>query len=137
MRLWHYKLIPVLPKQQLLGQWRECCLIAKQIKELGTPNHILVNQIMNYPAFEFDAYARMIFDEMSHRKYLPDYWKFVQWRIDESAFVKPYKYNHIFSQWHDDEYLRECYYNLEEKHNCGGIPDEEWSKIEELCQYVK
>jgi len=25
MRLWHYKLIPHLPRQQLLGQHRECC----------------------------------------------------------------------------------------------------------------
>lgn len=25
MRLWHKDLIPYLPRQQLLGQWRECC----------------------------------------------------------------------------------------------------------------
>ena len=31
MRLWHKDLIPLLPRQQLVGQWRECCLIAKQI----------------------------------------------------------------------------------------------------------
>ena len=47
MRLWHKDLIPVLPRQQLIGQWRECCLIAKQISEKGTPNHILVNKIMD------------------------------------------------------------------------------------------
>ena len=49
MRCWHKDLISVLPKQQLLGQWRECCLIAKNIAEQGTPNHILVNRIFNYP----------------------------------------------------------------------------------------
>lgn len=27
MRLWHYKLIPVLPKAQLISQWRECIAI--------------------------------------------------------------------------------------------------------------
>jgi uncharacterized protein (TIGR02328 family) len=27
MRLWHYKLIPYLPRQQLLGQHRECCAL--------------------------------------------------------------------------------------------------------------
>ena len=25
MRLWHEQLIPILPKNQLLGQHRECC----------------------------------------------------------------------------------------------------------------
>jgi uncharacterized protein (TIGR02328 family) len=35
MRLWHKDLIPILPDKQLLGQWRECCLIAKNIKEKG------------------------------------------------------------------------------------------------------
>ena len=27
MRLWHYKLIPYLPKKQLVSQWRECIAI--------------------------------------------------------------------------------------------------------------
>ena len=39
MRLWHKDLISVLPRQQLLGQWRECCLIARNIAEKNTPNH--------------------------------------------------------------------------------------------------
>ena len=33
MRLWYKYLIGVLPQKQLLGQWRECCLIAKNIAE--------------------------------------------------------------------------------------------------------
>ena len=49
MRLWHKDLIPVLPRQQLLSQWRECCCIARNIVENGTPNHILVNKILDYP----------------------------------------------------------------------------------------
>ena len=46
MRLWHKDLIYVLPRQQLLGQWRECCLIAKNIAEKGTPKskHSPANQ---------------------------------------------------------------------------------------------
>ena len=31
MRLWHKDLITVLPRQQLIGQWRECCSIAKKL----------------------------------------------------------------------------------------------------------
>ena len=30
MRLWHYKLIPALPKAQLISQWRECIAIKRQ-----------------------------------------------------------------------------------------------------------
>lgn len=33
MRLWHKDLIKVLPKEQLLGQWRELACIAKNIKK--------------------------------------------------------------------------------------------------------
>ena len=39
MRLWHKDLIDVLPRQQLISQWREICCIAKNIAEKGTPNH--------------------------------------------------------------------------------------------------
>ena len=43
MRLWHEQLIPVLPKNQLLGQYRECCALrgnggmAKQLVEVLRP----------------------------------------------------------------------------------------------------
>lgn len=67
MRLWHYKLIPYLPRQQLLGQWRECCLIAKNLEEHGTPNHILVNPVINYPPVEFLAYWILVGKEMEMR----------------------------------------------------------------------
>lgn len=40
MRLWHQSLIPKLPRQQLLGQHRECCALrglgwGKKHKELN------------------------------------------------------------------------------------------------------
>ena len=49
MRLWSYQLVPFLPRQQLVSQWRELVCIAKSIHDKGTPNHILVNKIMRYP----------------------------------------------------------------------------------------
>lgn len=36
MRLWHEVLIPKLPRQQLLGQHRECCALRGK----GWGNHI-------------------------------------------------------------------------------------------------
>ena len=57
MRLWHKSLIEVLPRQQLLGQWRELSAIASNINKKGTPNHILVNKIMDYPNNDIVSYA--------------------------------------------------------------------------------
>lgn len=130
MRLWHKDLISVLPKQQLLAQWRECCCIARNIAVNGTPNHILVNKIMNYPPEQFNTYAHLIYCEMFKRGYKCDWFKFSKHR--ENAQVSDYR-KPIFADWHTDRYLKQCYFNLQEKHDCGGIPDEEWSQ---LCQYM-
>ena len=43
MRLWHTSLIPVLPREHLVAQWRECSAIAGKIQTSGTPNHVLDN----------------------------------------------------------------------------------------------
>ena len=131
MRLWHKDLIPVLPKQQLVAQWRECCLIAREINVKGTPNHILVNKILNYPIehFFFFRYSRRVFNEMCYRGYNPDWNKFNKY-IPEFLSAE-YEYINIFEGWHNDRYLTQCYYNLQEKYDCGGIPDNEWKKLED------
>lgn len=65
MRLWHYRLLPYLPRLQLVSQWRECCCIAKSITEKGTPNHILVNKIMDYPIDHFVEYCYNVCIELA------------------------------------------------------------------------
>ncbi|MBR4832410.1 MAG: hypothetical protein IKZ97_07275, partial [Butyrivibrio sp.] len=37
---------------------------------------------------------------------------------------------HIFKDWHDERYLKQCFYNLQEKYDCGGISQAEWLKID-------
>ena len=132
MRLWHKDLIPVLPRQQLLSQWRECCCIARNIAVDGTPNHILVNQIMDYPREHFIAYTSLVRDEMLKRGYKCDGSRFTKWVGEWNKFtIYP---NEIFSGWHNDRYLKQCYYNLQEKADCGGISRAEWYKIQDhLC----
>lgn len=39
---------------------------------------------------------------------------------------------HIFKDWHNDRYFDQCYHNLEEKYDCGGISKEDWLKIEHI-----
>ncbi len=147
MRLWHYRLLPYLPRQQLLSQWRECCCIAKSIAEKGTPNHILVNKIMDYPIDHFVEYCYKICIEMEHRGYRCDFSRIDRYletiagvsrppkisfeRLDFYAALIALQRNgeQIFPEWHNDIYLRECLYNLEEKFRAGGIPVDEWQVI--------
>lgn len=35
----------------------------------------------------------------------------------------------LFEDFHNDRYLRQCYYNLEEKYDDGIIPEDEWQKL--------
>lgn len=130
MRLWHKDLIPILPRQQLLGQWRECCLIAKNITEKGTPNHILVNKIMDYPINHFFAYVGLVIDEMKRRNYKCDISSFKKhMQITDFSNAFPDK-DELFNGWHDKRYYNQCFYNLQEKFDCGGITPDEWLKIE-------
>lgn len=130
MRLWHKDLIPVLPRKQLVGQWRECCLIAKNIAEKGTPNHILVNRIMDYPLEHFYEYTCIVANEMRHRGYSCNTFKFANQfeKIMDLPFYH-ISFEKLFSNWHNDRYLRQCYFNLQEKYDCGGIDETEWNVL--------
>ena len=128
MRLWHKDLIPYLPRQQLLGQWRECCLIAKNIAENGTPNHVLVNRVMDFNLWHFWKYSHMIYVEMCSRGYKCDLKRFT----DQFQAVDPWTFDipdEVFPTWHNHRYLKQCLANLQEKYDCGAVPEEEWAKI--------
>ena len=66
MRLWHYKLIPVLPNKMLVSQWRECIAIKRQW-EKGTLKHRLVSYVKNYNGRYFYNYVGLVTDEMVKR----------------------------------------------------------------------
>lgn len=132
MRLWHKDLIHVLPRQQLLAQWRECCCIARNIAVNGTPNHILVNIIMDYPMGHFWKYGYLVMCEMERRGYKCDFDKFEKWIDKPYALIVP-DFEELFIDWHIERYLRQCYLNLQEKYDRGGIPEAEWRKVERFC----
>lgn len=132
MRLWHKDLIGILPRQQLLGQWRECCAIAKNIYLNNTPNHILVNKIMNYPLEHFHYYAGLVHDELHSRGYTCDYNKFDKWiHLEENHCT----YENLFKDWHNERYFLQCFYNLQEKYDCNGITKDEWTLIQKCMSY--
>lgn len=134
MKLWHIKLLPLLPRQQLLSQLRECVAIAKDIYETGKTNHILINQIMDYPIEHFQEYCDMVIEEMDARNY-----KVSQQTIDKlskylnyqcyASFANPELRKVLFKDWHTDRYLVQCLYNLQEKYDCKGVKFDEWDRI--------
>ena len=133
MRLWHKDLICVLPREQLVAQWRECSAIAGNILTKGTPNHILVNKIMDYSMDHFITYAAAVRAEMTSRGYrtMNSVWeKIIALKPRWTLLPQKDVYSHKMS----DFYLTVCYYNLAEKESCGMIPTEDWNNIVEVVK---
>ena len=130
MRLWHYKLIPVLPNAMLVSQWRECIAIKRQW-EKGTLKHRLVSYVKDYDGIYYSTYVVKVVMELKYRnikikdKYFYEILQFC--RHKSTIGYGGYDYPE-----HNDRYLKQCYYNLQEKYNRGIITKEEWQKIENL-----
>lgn len=138
MRLWHKDLIPYLPHQQLVAQWRECCAICSNWANKGSPNHLLVNKVMEYSKTDLKDYTNLILLELDIRNYNVS-------AIAKKNFMKnflkikteEYIHDPMFENWHTDRYLKQCLLNLQEKYDCGGIPDAEWKVIQDkFSQYL-
>lgn len=130
MRLWHTQLIAVLPREQLVAQWRELSSIAGAIQKNGTPNHILVNFVLDYDYDHFISYAYYVREEMTKRGYrtMNSVWEKItslktDWTLRPLNEVYPEKMNEV--------YMEICSWNLYEKYLCGGITEENMKKIEE------
>lgn len=123
MRLWHISLFDTLPREQLVAAWRELSAIAGSIQKKGTPNHMLVNFVLDYPFDHFISYAYYLRQEMTRRGYrtMDSVW-------NKIVSLKP-GYNliplaEVYKKKMDEFYLKVCLWNLIEKVNCGGITEE-------------
>lgn len=128
MRLWSTQLIEVLPKEQLVAQWRELSAIAGAIQKNGTPNHILVNFVLDYDYDHFISYAYYIRQEMTKRNYrtMDSVWNKIN-SLKPNATLLPIR--EVYKEKMDETYLKICYFNLKEKYLCGGINKEDFFKI--------
>lgn len=66
MRLWHQALLPLLPRQQLLGQHREIC--ALRGKSWGR-KHATVDYVFRYGPERLYRFHRLVMNEMAGRGY--------------------------------------------------------------------
>lgn len=131
MRLWHYKLLPYLPKSQLIAQWRELNSIFKK-----QDRHILINYIYEYNKKDLGIYSNMVIQEMLSRgikinnwKNYEEYFKYETFEFPEMFEYKPFK-NH-----HNNRYLLQCFYNLQEKYD-RGQKDFDIETFKELVMFV-
>lgn len=116
MRLWHKSIISKLPRQQLLGQHRECAAL----RGLGWGRkHATVNYVFDHPYQLLYWYHCSVMWEMKKRGYKVDRkWLNVLYRgkrcqYATSEFVG--KTDLRAYPEHDGAYLKECLDNLKEK----------------------
>ena len=143
MRIWHKHLISALPRKQLISQWRECCAIAKNIHDKGTPNHALVNKVQDYCYLHLLKYGYLIVTECKKRGYKisPESIK----RFEENILSSTDKFygkneavefDNLFDRWHTKRYLIQCYYNLQEKYDCDMISIDEYFRILDNLDFI-
>lgn len=136
MRLWHYKLIPFLPKSQLLAQWRELNSIFKK-----QDKHILINYIYEYPKDDLYRYTQLVIHEMNVRGYHissfknhDNYFK----GVNPILALYSYDAHFTFRNHHNERYLKQCFYNLQEKYDRGqkDFSKEQYERLEKFVSKV-
>lgn len=116
MRLWHEKLIPLLPRQQLLGQHRE--IAALRGKGWGK-KHATVDYVFTHPYYKLFQFHLLVMEEMERRGYTPDpLWYNPLYRgkmLPPLKVNEPLTVTHPLYPEHNDAYLEECLTNLAQK----------------------
>ena len=89
LRIWHYKLLEVLPDLQFKGQLRELVVIMRDWRDKGKTNHILINAVTEYPKSHLSTYFNNsnIYPEKEYNRRYEELIKFL------SYFKKDYGYD--------------------------------------------
>lgn len=113
MRLWHEQIIHLLPKNQLLGQHRECCALRGNG---WNRKHKTVDYVFTYSPYNLFVYHSKIMDEMEKRGYrVSREWRDKNYRGQKAESYSNLEETNISSpiyKEHNDEYLLECIENL-------------------------
>jgi hypothetical protein len=133
MRLWHLGFLDVLPDDILTQLWKDCCEIARQINVEGVTEDILVNRVLESPPVEFLKYGVKVWHEMRNRDLDADIHDFAIWMTPNCWNIgkeDTTEYQDLFSRWHTNRYMWQCYTALEELYDCKAISNEDWAKID-------
>ena len=132
MRLWDYRLLKVLPDRFIISQWRECIAIKRQW-EKGTLKHRLVSYVKDYDKEYFYNYVERLTLEFNFRfiNYQYKYYYEIKDFCNPTHYLQGKHYPE-----HNDRYLKQCYYNLQEKYDRGIISKKEWKKIEDFYNNI-
>ena len=113
MRLWHEQIIHLLPKNQLLGQHRECCALRGNG---WNKKHKTVDYVFKYSPYNLFIYHSKIMDEMEKRGYrVSKEWRDKNYRGQKAESYSNLEETNISSpiyKEHNREYLAECIENL-------------------------
>lgn len=118
MRLWHQDLLPLLPRQQLLGQHREIC--ALRGKGWGR-KHATVDYVFRHSPSALYWFHVLVMNEMAHRGYRVDSaWYDPDYRGKQCSPHPPGAVSAGFVPGlvypeHDEAYREECLENLRRK----------------------
>ena len=116
MRLWHEQIIQLLPKNQLLGQHRECCALRGNG---WNKKHKTVDYVFTYSPYNLFIYHSKIMDEMEKRGYtVSTEWIDKNYRGQKAESYSNLEETNISSpiyKEHNNEYLLECIENLATK----------------------
>ena len=128
MRLWHVDLLSYLPKSQIIAQWRELCSIyAKQDR------HILINYIYDYPKEYLGWYSDEVIREMQRREIkIKSFDKYVEYFGQQ-----PLQFDRNRFKEHNFDYLRQCFFNLQEKYQRGQRDFDEKTFNRLQCVYFR
>lgn len=134
MRLLHKSLIHVLPTTLLLEQLDECRNVVTQANAYnGILKDYEIQRVMFFNKSHFYNYCCIICNELFERgvevhdsvrepilEYVDDEAK------QTGAFIE---FNDLFKGWHDNRYLKQCYYILQERFDCGKLEPNNFIKI--------
>lgn len=132
MRMWHPELLPVLPRPQLVSQWRECNTIIGSIVKYGSPRHLLINNMLNYPPSHFYSYTMKVIEEMKNRGYKVQqktYDTFILKYTSAFGDIPKSVPDEIFPGWFDDMFIIAEIFNLYEKYLGGGFEEQVWRDL--------
>ena len=130
MRLWHYELIPALPNAQLKAMRYE---IGDMVKQYPNIKNRLVKYVNNEDIKYLFNYFIKVLNEFDKRKinHKKNYDDEICKIVDEKSISQFVSLNLVYPE-HNDRYLKQCFYNLEEKYDRGIITQQEWEEILKL-----